>query len=167
MDDLLMRGIAVISSCESYRWELRRIWEDTRPPMLLGMLNPSTADAAINDPTVRRGISFGERAGCGSLIVVNLGAGRATEPKNWMAMSDPIGPQNDVYIRAALHEVWARQGIAVAAWGALGGFMNRDKAFLKMAKDEGVDLVCLGKTKDGHPRHPLYVRGDQPFIAYP
>lgn len=69
-----------------------------------------------------------EACGCGSLVVWNLGAGRATDPGDWKAMADPIGPDADRHIRRILTECRDRVGIAVAGWGAHGSFMGRDKA---------------------------------------
>ena len=157
---------AQISDCGHYRYELRRIWNDALPPMLLVMLNPSKADAEEDDPTITRVMRRARDANCGSIIIVNLGAGRNTVPQMWMAMPDPIGSKNDVSIRVALGEVLAKKGIAVVGWGARGGFMNRDRAFLRMAKESAVPLYCLGKTKRGHPRHPLYVSYETQLTPY-
>jgi hypothetical protein len=89
------RKSAIISSCSRYRYELRRIWDDALPPYVSGMLNPSTADGQIDDRTIVANLLRAEALGCGSLIVWNLGAGRATKPKVWKAMAGPIGPEND------------------------------------------------------------------------
>src|SRR5260370_2541514 len=99
------------------------------------MLNPSKADAKVDDPTIIRNWRRAEAMGYGSLIVRNLGAGRATDPDDWMAMADPIGPRNDYHIRAVLTECRERNGIAVAGWGARGSFMGRDKEVLKIERD--------------------------------
>ncbi|WP_213290063.1 DUF1643 domain-containing protein [Bradyrhizobium sp. sGM-13] len=120
---------AIISSCGLYRYDLRRDWDANLPPLVLGMLNPSKADHKIDDPTIVRGVYRAKTMNCGSLIVWNLGAGRATEPQDWMAMPDPIGPDNDRHIRDILTECKGRNGIAVAGWGVYGDFMNRDLAW--------------------------------------
>lgn len=161
-----MQKTAKISDCGLYRYELRRIWDDATPPLLLCMLNPSIADAEIDDPTIIRGVQRARLLALGSLIVVNLGAGRSTDPKKWMAMADPIGPQNEPALSIALNEVWRRKGIAVVGWGVWGGFMNRDKNFLQMARANAVPLFCLGRTKDGQPRHPLYISYETPLVPY-
>lgn len=166
MLDLLTKKTAEISDCGLYRYELRRIWDDALPPLVLCMLNPSIADAEIDDPTIVRAMQRARNAKCGSLLVVNLGAGRNTSPQKWMAMADPIGPRNEPHLSGALHEAWRRKGIAVAGWGAWGGFMDRDKNFLQMAKANAVPLFCLGKTVDGHPRHPLYVSYETQLTPY-
>lgn len=154
---------AIISSCGSYRYDLRRDWDADLPPLVLGMLNPSKADHKIDDPTIVRGVYRAKSMNCGSLIVWNLGAGRATEPSDWMSMADPIGPDNDRHIRSILIECKERNGIAVAGWGVYGDFMNRDLAAMEIAHSVGIDMKCLAFTKDGYPRHPLYVKYGLPL----
>src|SRR5260370_12242349 len=108
---------AIISNCGQYRYELRRIWDNSLPPYVSGMLNPPTADGEIDDRTIIRNLQRAEALGCGSLIVWNLGAGRATKPKAWKAMVDPVGPDNDSHILRILSECLGRNGIAVVGWG--------------------------------------------------
>jgi len=163
---MFVRKSAIISSCGRYRYELRREWDDNLPPFVIGMLNPSTANAEIDDPTIIRNLRRAKISQCGSLIVWNLGAGRATNPKDWVAMSDPIGPENDCHIRTILAECRDRRGIAVVGWGERGSFMGRDKAVLKIAAAVGLKFRCLGTTRSGQPRHPLYVAYSQPLSEW-
>src|SRR4051812_36665193 len=86
---------AILSVCKTFRYELRRVWNDNLSPLVIGMLNPSTADAENDDPTIRRIKKRAWMLGCGSLIVWNLGAARATSPIDWKSARDPIGPDND------------------------------------------------------------------------
>lgn len=161
-----MRKDAVISQCGQYRYLLMRVWDSGLPVLIIIMLNPSTADALLDDPTIRRGIAFARREGFGGIIVINLCAFRATQPDDMKKADDPIGPINDDQIRL-LFELAASSGVPVlAAWGANGTFRNRDTEVRLIALETGVDLVCLGTTKDGHPRHPLYVAGDQPLVPF-
>jgi len=160
------RKSAIISTCGVFRYELRRVWNDALPPYVSGMLNPSTADAEHDDPTIRRNCSRAEALGCGSLIVWNLGAGRATRPDAWKRMTDPIGPDNDRHIRRVLIEGRERNGVLVAGWGNHGYFMGRDQAAFRIASELGVAFRCLGVTKSGQPRHPLYVAGDQELTVW-
>jgi hypothetical protein len=157
---------AIISSCECFRYELRRVWNDDLPPYVSGMLNPSVADAEIDDPTIVRNLRRAEALGCGSLIVWNLGAGRATRPDHWMGMADPIGPDNDFHIRRVLTECHNREGIAVVGWGRRGSFMNRDKIVKEIASEVGLVFSCLGTTKGGQPKHPLYVARTQRLVRW-
>lgn len=140
---------AIMSDCGRYRYELRRLWDEALPPYVSIMLNPSTADHHKDDPTIRRNINRAMDMGFGSLVVCNLGAGRATNPMDWMQMRDPIGPENDHYIGRALQESRDRKGIAVAGWGTLGGFMDRDLAVKVMARGLSLDLYSLGVTLGG------------------
>ena len=150
---------ATLSPCGTWRFQLWRRWDD-RPPAAFIMLNPSTADASADDPTIRRCIGFARRWDCGGIVVANLFAFRATDPDALASAADPIGPHNDAFIVEA-----ARRGeVVVCAWGAHAEARGRDRAVANVLA--GRDLRCLGTTKDGHPRHPLYVRGDavlEPF----
>lgn len=157
------RGVlagAVLSPCGTYRYTLDRIWDHTRPTALFIMLNPSTADASVDDPTIRRCRAFATREGCGALTVVNLFAYRATDPRELAVQPDPIGPDNNTHIALALDRQPAH---VIAAWGALPFARTRAQqvtALLAQAR-------CLGTTKSGDPRHPLYVRADQPLQPWP
>lgn len=155
---------AIISDCSLYRYELRRIWDSTLPPMVMMMLNPSTADAHKDDPTIRRCIGFAKDEGCGSLIVVNLGAFRATSPKDWLAAQDPVGPLWREYTRAALEQVYPNGGTLVVAWGNHGAGKHADA--IAEIKRLGLTAFCFGVTKSGQPRHPLYVSRDQELMTF-
>lgn len=163
----MIKSSAIMSERGWYRYELRRVWDYTLPKMLFIMLNPSTADADKDDPTIRRCINRARDEKCGSLIVVNLFALRSPDPKSLKRHHDPVGrPENDRHIGLALNECQMSNGVAVAAWGAGGGYMGRGAHIIKMAALTGVDLYCLGVTKAGQPRHPLYVAGAQPLVKW-
>lgn len=142
---------AVISPCERYRYVLWRTVVDKvvlgSAPCVFVMLNPSVADHEREDATLRRCIGYARSWGYERLVVVNLFAYRATLPKELKAVIDPIGPENDRWVREAM----AIAGIRVCAWGPNGALQGRDKAFRQAY--EG--LYCLKKTKDGFPSHPL------------
>lgn len=166
MGELLMLSAAEISPCGSYRYWLTRQWGGGALLLPIIMLNPSTADAEQDDPTIRRCMSFAQREGFAGISVFNLFAYSATSPEDMKAAADPIGPEGSKHIERLLNSA-AITGVPVlAAWGAHGSYRGRDAAVKLSAKGWGVSLVCLGTTKDGHPRHPLYVRADQPFIAF-
>jgi hypothetical protein len=153
---------AQISECGRYRYDLLRRWADG-DPLLFVMLNPSTADADVDDPTIRRCIGFARREGYGALWVLNLYAYRATDPKSLLTCGDPVGPGNDNMLRAHLRSSVGVGRPIVAAWGA-NAQADRVEHVLNLCPD--ADWRCLGTTKDGHPRHPLYVRGDQPLVPF-
>lgn len=125
------------------------------------MLNPSTADATKNDPTIRRCIGFAAREGCTELTVVNLFALRATNPKELNKHPDPVGPENNDHIRRQM-EKHVSGGLIVAAWGANKNLLTFVRADEIQAEYFG-HLMCLGTTADGMPRHPLYVPASTPL----
>jgi len=159
LSDVLQIADADFSLCRKYRYLLRYPREAKRRVLWVA-LNPSVADEQQLDPTLRRCVSFAKKWGYDGIEVANLFAFRATDPKVMLAEPDPVGPDNDARIREA---AW-RAGIIVAAWGVHGAHQGRDKIVRDLLRDRGV--VCLGKTKEGFPRHPLYVRGDQPLQSF-
>jgi hypothetical protein len=156
-----MTGGATIDATGCYRYSLWREWDANGPRVAFVLLNPSTADAQRDDPTVRRCIGLARVWGCGSLEVVNLFAYRATNPRVLREVADPVGPENDRYLLAAAH----RAQKIVPAWGARGGLHGRDRVVLALLGGGG-ELVCLGTTRCGRPRHPLYVSSATVPIPY-
>ena len=155
-----MKSSAVISTNGSYRYALYRDW-GPGPNVAFVMLNPSSADAEVDDPTVRRCIGFAEREGMGSLTVINLYALRSTDPRYLAAHIDPVGPDNQYWWDKAL-------GVAdliVAAWGVAGGWDV--PVTTPICEAEMIGWSCLGLTKDGYPKHPLYVPASAPLIPFP
>lgn len=145
-----------------YRYELTRELAGHGPALVMIMLNPSTASRYINDPTARRCIGFADRERASKLIVVNLFALRATNPRELSRHPDPVGPGNDDYIRAH-----CQPGVrVVAAWGNHGIRRSRAQQVTAMLADAGVSLLCLGVTCIGQPWHPLYVPADMPLTPY-
>lgn len=165
---------ATLSDDGRYRYDLTRTWEPPageirRGRALFVMLNPSTADAEVDDPTIRRCMGFADREGCGELAVVNLYAFRTSKPAElWAARDsgiDIVGPLNRHTI--ARHAAIARTtgSPIIAAWGSGVPAGAADvRQVLKVLGDAGVK--ALGLTKDGHPRHPLYVKGDAPLVPF-
>lgn len=145
----MTRG-TVFSPCRTYRYTLWREWIGGEGYAMFVGLNPSTADETQDDPTIRRCIAFAKAWGYGGVCMTNLFAYRATLPEVMKATSDPVGPDNDEYLRALA----ADAGVVVAAWGANGTHKGRDAEVRKLLPE----LHCLALTKDGHPGHPLYLR---------
>lgn len=171
------RTDAVLSADGIYRYELTRMWSDLNAflqrPLTFIMLNPSTADAEVDDPTIRRCMGFARREGLDGIRVVNLYALRATDPKALRGHPDPVGPENDHYIRKALLRAYNTMTPVVCAWGTSA---NPDRIrYIERLIARGETSPCgcttravaLGVTKDGHPRHPLYVKSDQPLVRWP
>lgn len=167
-----MKSYAVISDDQAYRYVLGRSWGDSRHAMTFVMLNPSTADAEVDDPTIRRCIGFAKREGCNRVRVINLFAWRATNPKDVPVRDCPlaVGPDNASHWNIALDACGGR--LVVAAWGSGSGlahqaaFNTQARKFRALCIERGVQLLCLGRTQGGQPRHPLYVKGDAPLIPY-
>jgi hypothetical protein len=154
---------AAISPCGRYRYRLTR-GDGNR--LCFVMLNPSTADANINDPTIRRCRSFARREGYAGIEVLNLFALRATDPAQLIGHGDPTGPENVAYLEQA--SLVHGNGIIVCAWGAhRAATPDKVNTTIYWLRRCGARLVCLGKTKSGAPRHPLYVHGDTPFEDFP
>ncbi len=141
-----------------YRYHLTRRWGPKIDTVVWVMLNPSTADADVDDPTIRRCISFSAELGADSLRVVNLYAYRATDPKHLLAVEDPVGPMNNTVIRETLLAARAMRSPVIGAWG-VNARADRVSEFVTIADECRVPLHCLGITKSGMPRHPLYVLG--------
>jgi len=141
------------SECERYRFMLTRIWDPRGKRAVFIMLNPSTATEAQNDPTVERCERRARALGFGGFRVANIFAWRATDPKDLRATSDPVGPENDEsIIESAL---WADH--IVCAWGVHGSLLGRGQFVEAMLREKDLTLLHLGLTKDGHPKHPLYI----------
>lgn len=149
---------AWLSGCQRYRYSLGRKWVDGwPPPVTFVMLNPSTADHQLDDPTIRRCVGFAKAWGYGRLKVVNLYAWRATQPRDLWRADDPVGPQNDEHLAEAAYIAYEHDAPLVAAWGANA---KPDRVAQVLALPHLDRLTALGVTKSGAPRHPLYLRAD-------
>lgn len=153
-----MRKSAQISACGTFRYGLGRDWSVGRPSrwLLFVMLNPSTADADVDDPTIRRCMGFAHAHGFNGLAVVNLYAYRSPSPRALRDAGWPIGPENDANIAAAASEA---HGVCLA-WGSFAARTPRAGQVLQILRANlkpGVELQCLDTTGDGHPKHPLYL----------
>ncbi|UYV37720.1 DUF1643 domain-containing protein [Rhodobacteraceae bacterium D3-12] len=144
---------AVYSECEAYRYALTRVWDEAGRKVLFIMLNPSTATEVQNDPTVERCERRARALGFGGFRVTNIFAWRDTDPRKMRAAADPVGPLNDATITEGCG--WADQ--IIAAWGTHGAHLQRGPAVEALLRDSGREIYHLGLTKDGHPKHPLYI----------
>lgn len=119
------------------------------------MLNPSTADETVNDPTIERCERRAAMSGFGGIIVVNLFALRSTDPRELRRHSDPVGPDNDV----ALTEFGEAAGLIVCAWGNHGALHGRSRHVRELLAARS-PLFALRVGKTGEPGHPLYIGYD-------
>ena len=151
---------AVFSPDNIYRYKLWRIWNRQLPLLNFILLNPSTADAERDDPTV---YCCGQRArhlGYGGLLVTNAFAFRSTNPDRLYEVEDPVGPDND---GAILTEA-KRASLVICGWGKLGRYMGRDALVCDLLRQRGmVRPYVLNLNGDGTPEHPLY----QPYSRQP
>jgi len=148
-----IKSTAVLSPCNKYRYQLRRYWgkrPSRQSTVVFVGLNPSTADATADDPTIRKCIAYARAWQFNSLIMVNLFAWRATDPNLLHQSKDPIGKQNDTYITAAV----ANASLIIACWGEHGSFMNRAD---ELRSQYPRRLHCLKTNASGQPSHPLYL----------
>jgi hypothetical protein len=148
-------GAARLSPCGAHRYWLSRSLGGDGGTVTFVMLNPSTADAAIDDPTIRRCVGFARSLGAERLLVVNLFSLRATDPRALYAHPAPAGPGNDRALRWAARQ--ARPGGVICAWGAHGALRGAGTRVAALLQRAGAPLQVLGLTADGEPRHPLYL----------
>ncbi|MHC4976214.1 MAG: DUF1643 domain-containing protein [Planctomycetota bacterium] len=147
------QGSAEYSPCKRYRYTLTRVWDGSLPVCNFLMLNPSTATAEKNDPTVRRALGYAQRWAYGTLIVTNIFALRATNPKELYSCPDPVGKGND----KAILDAARKADLVVGAWGNHGELGSRGAHVVEMLTNAGIELLCLKTTGKGHPSHPLYL----------
>ena len=164
-----MKDDALISPCKAYRYWLSRDLASElsasklaeKSAALFVMLNPSTANAEIDDPTIRRCRGFAKRWKCNGLIVANLYALRATDPKQLWKSDDPVGKDNDYWLR----KLSSQYLDVICGWGD-NAKKDRVETFKLMMDKIGARLWCLGMTRSGAPMHPLYIKSDQPLIKW-
>lgn len=162
----IVQRTARVSECGTYRYHLGRRWGDGQPNegCIFVMLNPSTADAYKDDPTIRRCVRFANRLGWTSLHVINLFAIRSADPAAIRIHPRPVGDENDVHIKNALTWATTYHAPFIVAWGPLPHASERGLArvhrVIRLAQVHRVPLQCLGTSKDGSPRHPLFLKKD-------
>lgn len=147
---------AIFSECRQYRYRLERVFGVGPVVSFIG-LNPSTADVVDDDPTIRRCLSYARAWGAGHLVMVNLFAYRATDPRMLLNARksglEVVGPDNRQHVSKAIEESW----LSVAAWGCTATGSEEELLVLSRYSDR---LHALKLNKDGSPAHPLYQRKD-------
>ena len=144
-----------------YRYSLWRRWDSSKPRILFICLNPRTEVANFNGPTIKRCLGFAERWGFGSLEMVNLFAFRADRHYSLVVAQDPVGQENDKYIKKAVDNA----DTVIVAWGTKGTLHKRNEQVLQLISDRK-KIYCLEKTKEGHPKHPLYVKSGIETVVF-
>ncbi len=154
--DMFMTTGAVFSPDKTHRYRLWRTWDESKPPLVMVMLNPSIADEEQNDPTVERCQRRAMAMGHGGLQVVNIFALVSTDPGGLYTHPDPVGSEND----AAILDAVKGAGLVLAAWGTHGRHVGRAVEVVNLLRRADVQPYCLGQNADGSPKHPLYVGYD-------
>ncbi len=156
----LEAGADIRGRRKQYRYALWRIWDSSLPTVTFIGLNPSTADALKDDPTLLRCIGFAKDWGCGGVYTANLFAWRATDPKEMKAARSPVGPENN----RMLLELAAKSEKVIAAWGNDGAWLDRASAVKALLPN----LYYLKMNRSGQPAHALYLpKGLQPKLWKP
>lgn len=153
---------AVISECGQYRYMLSRAWKGGHGILAWCMLNPSRADANRDDNTVTKITEFSRRWGYSGLVVVNLFAVRATDPKNMKSHAAPVGPENDGWLRT----IAGTAERFVCAWGNHGSHQGRDKAVADLVRSVRPDVHRMPLTGAGQPGHPLMLPYSTPMAEW-
>lgn len=154
----MVRSTAILSTCRNYRYLLGREWNASFPTLLYIGLNPSTADAFHDDPTIRRCTGFAKSLNFGSYFVINLFALRSKDPNKLKEASDPIGEWNDLVL-TSLSDL---QIPTIFMWGSKGGFRNRDE----VAEEKFKNAFCFGYNQDNTPKHPLYLASQTKLVRF-
>lgn len=151
---------ANFSDCKRYRWLLWRVWEDRKPLFGFIGLNPSTADETNDDPTVARCGVRARNLGAGGLLVGNLYGYRATDPRKMKEQDNPVGQYNDTHLRL-MGDICQT---VLLGWGAHAE-KGRSALIIGMlrALPKPPNLIHLGLTGSGEPRHPLYIGYKTPY----
>lgn len=157
-----MRKGAEFSPCRRYRYKLWRVWAELQPNILFIGLNPSTADEATDDRTIARLVKWAFGWGYGGVYVGNLFAFRATKPTDMKRQTNPVGPDND----DALRDMEKRCTTTVLCWGTHGAYLNRERDVLTKVLAYPTTAMCFAVSKEGHPKHPLYLKGATALMPY-
>jgi len=156
-----MNRHAVLSGDGVYRYLLMRQWHNDG---YLGwiMLNPSTADAHVDDATIRLCTGWAKKMGYGGIRVANLFALRSTDPKVLYTATDPVGPDNMQYIADVLEHC----PIVICAWGRHGNAVPTGPILPALLRAYKHKTYALRLNKDGSPAHPLRIPYSTVMVPY-
>lgn len=166
MADIPFFTFADISSCGHYRWMLGRAFDRPGQTALWIGVNPSTADEAQDDQSIRKLYGFGERLGINKWLVGNLFAYRATDVNELARVSNPVGKRCDEFLEGMAQQA----DIVIAGWGRIDKVPQplryRVDEVAALVRRRGKELWCWGICQDGSPRHPLMVPYSQPLEVW-
>ncbi len=157
---------AVISDCGRYRYRLDRCFGMLVGPVYAFFgVNPSTADADVDDATVRKWTGFVRRWGGSRFIVGNVFGYRATDVRELARCADPVGRDNLAYLTM----ICAEADILVPCWGNETKVPRQLRHHFRITMDAldglGKPVMCFGLSKAGDPLHPLMLGYDTPLVA--
>jgi len=152
----VIKSDALFSPCETWRYTLFRQWKKGRRFAAFIGLNPSTADEVNNDPTVTRCINYAKRWDYDGMWMLNAFAFRSTSPKLLKLTKEPIGPDNDFWIKRIVNHKTVK--LVLCCWGTHAEFKGRCYEVAGYIPSD--KAMCLKLTKAGHPYHPLYLKAD-------
>ena len=165
--DVTLERSAVVSDDGVHRYMLTRRWAPG-PLLPFILLNPSIADSTTDDATVRRCMSFAQHFGCSGIRVGNIFAHRDTDPHILPRLVDPIGLDNPKWIMHLVKVTREEDPFlpVVCGWGVLGGLRGGHERMMRTLRDVNAPTACLGVTKEGYPKHPLYIANGTPLQPY-
>lgn len=177
IEAIAYRDNAVLSDDHRYRYRLTRVldpsrenWRDEFHLIVWLLLNPSKADAVRNDPTVRKMMGFSRQWGFRVMEVFNMFAWRSQNPLDLWTVSDPVGPENDAYLKTIPYNVtvvpaWGDSGLPRGRWAECAPrYLQRESAVKKILSARRA--MCLGRTQAGSPRHPVRLAYATPLEVY-
>lgn len=144
---------ALISDCGRFRYYLLRQWATYRPLLVFVLLNPSKADAFVDDRTLAKCMAFAYSLSYDGVLILNAYAYRATDPEDLREAGYPVGPMNDDILRAML----PGQPMVICGWGANARGKERPAEVLQIIRESGCTPHALRLLADGTPEHPLYL----------
>lgn len=163
-----MESTALFSSDRKHRYCLGRVWDPRKPLCLFIGLNPSRADGIRDDPTIVKCMGLASRWGYGGFYICNLYSLITPYPERLFREVDPVGEDADKWI----HEKARECAAIVLCWGSCGQVNKTIKLNIAHRSRILVDqlprnkLHHTGLTKDGQPRHPLYLPYGTALQAY-
>lgn len=148
---------AKFSECRKYRYALWRLWDFNKPKIMFIGLNPSSANENEDDPTIRRVVRFAKDWGYGGIYMCNLFAIVSPDPKILLSCADPVG-DNDNWLMK-FEELCKDK---LFGWGNFPEAERRARIVAPWFPD----ALCLGKNKNGTPKHPLYIAANTKPIVF-
>lgn len=159
---------AIISTCKLYRYRLEREVQAEGKVFAYFGINPSTADAIVDDATVRKWIGFSLRNGCSRFIVGNVFGFRSKDVKRLAAHTTETaqGPEWAVHF----NQIIADADVLVPCWGASDKIPRHLRGTFDTVIEQllasNKPVLHFGKTAGGQPKHPQMLGYDTPLTPW-